>query len=434
MIAPVLRKWLAFGSGAGISIEGPRGAESLRMVAVRVRPTGARVVGELVIEDFRAKPAAEWGAEYAQWLSRLGMQHAAATVLLPRQDVMFRQVALPGVSDKDLDAAVQFQLDSLHPYDEADVIASWARLEGSGSVAVAIARREQIEGYATLFAEAGVKLAGFTCSGAAMHSALRLFGKAPAGPVFAAAAMETGGLEIYGESAARPLLSAAFDLAPEESPERAIGSAAAELRLEDAPAPVPFSELLGAEAARPYAAALTSACPWHSLAVNLLPEEQRELRSAWSWAPTVGLAVAVVLAAVALGLFWRYWNGSYLGTLNAEIAKVQPLAARASALDQEIQTTRAQTLLLDNLRGRTKADMDVLAAMTELLAPPAWVQGMTVDSATVNITGEAEQAAPLLRAIDGSPLFEASEFTSPPSRGQGVETFSIRTRRTQEAQ
>ena len=37
-----LKKWVAFGSGVGIQIAGPRGAESLRIVAVRVRPTGAR--------------------------------------------------------------------------------------------------------------------------------------------------------------------------------------------------------------------------------------------------------------------------------------------------------------------------------------------------------------------------------------------------------
>jgi Tfp pilus assembly protein PilN len=260
-----------------------------------------------------------------------------------------------------------------------------------------------------------------------------LFGKAPAAPVFAMAPLD-GGIEIYGESAARPLLSAAFELGPEETPERAIALARAELRLEDGLAPARFAELLGAEAARPFAAALSSACPAHSLELNLLPEDQREARSAWRWIPTVALAGAVVIAGLALALFWRYWNGSYLETLNAEIARVQPLAARAAAIDQEIQDTRARTVLLEQLRGRTKQDMDVLAALTKLLAPPAWVQSMAVDGKQVSITGEADQAAPLLRAIDASELFDGSEFTSPPSRGQGVETFSIRTRRSEELQ
>jgi Tfp pilus assembly protein PilN len=424
-----LRRWLAFGAGVGIAIEGPRGAEALRAVAVRVRPTGARVMGELVIEEFRDKPAAEWGAEYAAWAGKLGVREAAAVVVLPRQEVILRQIALPGVSDQDLDAAVAFQLDGLHPYEEAAVVASWARLEGSAAVVVGIARRETVLRYATVFAEAGVKLAGFTSSGVAIHSGLRLFGKRPAAAVLAVAPLE-GGVEVYGESPARALLSAALDLGPGETPERAVAVAAAELRFEETPEAVSFAELLGAEPARAFAAALISACPAHSLPFNLLPEDQREVRPAWRWIPTATLAVAVVLAALAVALFWRYWNGSYLERLNAEIAKVQPLAARASAIDQEIAKTRERTVLLDRLRERTKLDMDVLAAMTKLVAPPAWVQSMAVDGQQVSITGEADRAAPLLRAIDESALFEGSEFTSPPARGQGVETFSIRTRRS----
>ena len=46
------------------------------------------------------------------------------------------------------------------------------------------------------------------------------------------------------------------------------------------------------------------------------------------------------------------------------------------------------------------------------------------------VVGEADQAAPLLKILDASPLFEASEFVSPPSRAQGMERFSIRLRRT----
>ena len=185
MIAPGLRKWLAFGSGVGISIEGPRGAEALHITLVRVRPSGTRTVDSLIVEDYHNRPAAEWGAEFNALLSKHGMQHVAATVLLPRHEVILRQISLPGVSDKDLDAAVSFQLDGLHPYNEADVLSAYARLEGSGAVAVAIARRELVEGYTTLFAEAGVKLAGFTASGVAMHSALRLYGTKPSANVFA---------------------------------------------------------------------------------------------------------------------------------------------------------------------------------------------------------------------------------------------------------
>ena len=88
---------------------------------------------------------------------------------------------MPGVSGKDLAGAVRFQLDGLHPYNEDDVVSSWTRLEHSSTVLVAIVRADVIQRYATLFAEAGIKIAGFTCSAAVIYSALRLFGKHSAG-------------------------------------------------------------------------------------------------------------------------------------------------------------------------------------------------------------------------------------------------------------
>ena len=432
MIAAGLRKWLAFGSGVGISIEGARGSEALHIVLVRVRPNGVRVLDSLIVEDYRNRLAGEWGSEYAALLSKHGMQHVSATVLVPRQDVILRQLSLPGVSNKDLDAAVSFQLDGLHPYDEADVVASWARLEGTDAVAVAITRRELVSSYATLFAEAGIKLAGFTTSGMAMYSGLRLFGAKPTGDIFAADVTERG-LEVYGESASKPMLSALFDLGPDGNTDRALALAAAELRFENPQEPVTFGELLHGEPARSFSAALTSACPLHSSSLNLLPADQRETRSAWQWIPTAALATAVVLAGIALLVFQSYRNGAYLVTLNQEIAKTQPAAQRASAIDREIEASRARTLLLDGLRRKAKSDMDVLAELTKQLAPPTWLQNMAMDSKQVSITGEADQAAPLLKKLDESPLFESSEFVSPPSRGQGFEFFTIRTRRSEQA-
>src|SRR5580704_13825808 len=127
MISGSLKKLLAIGSGVGIEITGPRGAETLRISAVRVRPNGARVLGGFSIENAAQQPAAEWGQIYSAFLKKLGLSHVVATVLVPREDVILRQVNVPGVSDKDLPAAVGFQMDGLHPYAEDDVVSSWAR-------------------------------------------------------------------------------------------------------------------------------------------------------------------------------------------------------------------------------------------------------------------------------------------------------------------
>ena len=424
-----LRKWAAIGSGAGLQIVGPRGKESLRVTAVRVRPQGVRLLGGFTVEDFEHQPAASWGADYAAFLGKLGIRHVTANVVLPRHEVIIRQLSLPGVSGKDLAGAVQFQLDGLHPYSEDDVVSSWTRLENSSTVLVAIARTDTVQRYATLFAEAGIKIAGFTCSAAVIYSALRLFGNAPPSEVLAYEAGESD-VEIYGESPAKPVFSATFNIRSEnEDLERAAALASAELRLESAPPMRPLHEILGAEPALAYAAALASACPRLCLPLNLLPVEQRQTNSPMVWVPSTVLAALVLVAAGATMAMPGFENRRYLGEIDAEIAKVQPAAARAATIDSQIDLTRKRTILLDAFRARSKADMDVLAEMTKLLAAPAWLTSLDLNGQQVAVTGETDQAAILLKAIDASPQFEASEFVSPPQRTATGEMFRIRTTR-----
>ena len=150
-------KWLAIGTGIGIEI-GPR---DLTVTVARLRPGGARVLGELTIPNFREQAAAEWGAAYAAFLQKLRLGHLAATVLLPRDEVTVRQIALPGVADKDLASAVRFEIDSLNPYSEEEVTYDWARIGKTSSVLVAIVLRSVMERYTALFSQAGVKTASF---------------------------------------------------------------------------------------------------------------------------------------------------------------------------------------------------------------------------------------------------------------------------------
>jgi hypothetical protein len=330
MIPSALRKWLAFGRGVGIEIAGPHGSESLRVAAVRVRPTGSSLLGVLKIDHASHHAAGTWGSDYAAFLRQHGLSHAAATVLLPRRDVIVRQIALPGVSDQDLPAALQFQMEGLQPYSEDEAVSSWARLPGTSSVLVAITRRAVIDRFTTLFAEAGIKIRSFTCSAAAVYSARRLSGP-PASPDILAYDESSGAaVEVYGESAVRPVFSATFDLPAE----RAIALAAGELRLDPTAPLKPLHEVVGGAPAAPYAAALGSACPLLALPLELLPAELRATGSRLAWIPSAALGLAVVMLAAAVGAFPAFERGRYLRSLNAEIARIQPAASRSAALDR----------------------------------------------------------------------------------------------------
>src|SRR5690349_6449147 len=137
-----IRKLLAFGSGVGVEICG----RDLEVAVTRVRPSGIEVLGRISIRGFRDRRASEWGAEYAAFLKSRGVSHLAATVLLPRQEVIVWQIPLPGVAAKDIESAIALQLDTLHPYGEDDVQYGWTAL-GKETVLIGIMRRSALEQY-----------------------------------------------------------------------------------------------------------------------------------------------------------------------------------------------------------------------------------------------------------------------------------------------
>ena len=57
-----------------------------------------------------------------------------------------------------------------------------------------------------------------------------------------------------------------------------------------------------------------------------------------------------------------------------------------------------------------------------------WANTVDLSRDAVTILGEAEQAAPLLKVLDASPLFHNSEFNGI-SKVQNAETFRLRIQR-----
>jgi hypothetical protein len=428
-----LRKLLAFGSGIGIEI----GAAALEIAAARVRPSRIDVLGRLTIPNWSGRPAAEWGAEYSRFLKSVGLGHLSATVLLPRREVIVRQIPLPGVAAKDIEGAIRFQIDSLHPYGEEDVVWGYSRV-AYGSVLVGIVRREVIERYRTLFNEAGILVSSFTFSAAAVHAAIRLNGHDNGLGFVALGRTATGGVEVYGESQARPVFSAEFQVPPE----RAATLALAELRLPPDTVPVKLEEVLPKPShnpiendlsrnALPYATALAGACPFLAPSANVLPPEHRRSSSRAILIPTLVLAGLLLALAGAMFGWSRYTDKKYLAGINAEIARVEPVATRAMALDRQIGKARAQTQLLDRFRAQTRLDLDALNELTRLIEPPAWTSIIDLSREMARITGQARDAAPLVKLLDSSPFFEnsAPDFINPANNGGGGETFQIHTSR-----
>lgn len=420
------RPMLAFGTGVAIEIAG----DSLEIAIVRVRPGGPELLRRATILRFPERPASEWSSEFREAVR--GHQPSGVTVLLPRRDVIVRNVLLPGVPKRELAGALALRLRALHPFADDDVAWCWKPVR-NGALA-GLTRLSTLSRYESLFAEAGIPIASFTFSATVLHAALRLYGE-PSRPFLGLSETAAGNFEAYGESAVGAIFSGEFT----GSAARAASFGIAELRMSGESEPAGLAQLLPRNSAntganpidRPllYAAAIAGGCPLLVRPANFLPAERRAGQSRIWLIPTGILAFLLILCVAAALAIGPYRDRHYIQTLRDEIAKVQPLAVRAGAIDRATDHTRSQIQLLDNFRGRSQADFEVLNELTRILPPPTWASLVEIYSDYVVISGVSPQAAPLLKVLDSSPLFHNSEFTNSVARSGKDELFRIKTYR-----
>src|SRR5207245_6953559 len=108
--------------------------------------------------------------------------------------------------------------------------------------------------------------------------------------------------------------------------------------------------------AMPYATALAGACPRLAPAANVLPPGHRRFSSRAVFIPTVVLGAILLLVAGFTAAYSAWADRQYLRKLNAEIAKSEPMAKRAAALDRETDRVRAPARLLDRFRHKTQTN------------------------------------------------------------------------------
>jgi Tfp pilus assembly protein PilN len=301
---------------------------------------------------------------------------------------------------------------------------------------VGIARRSTVDRYAQIFTEAGVPMSNLTFTAAALHAAIKLNAAARDAGFVALGQTAPGVVEVYGESPARAIFSAEFEMQPERAAALALSElrlppGAVPLKLEAAlpecicpPGPSPADDGLSRNALA-YATALAGACPRLAPAANLLPPEYRKYSSRAAFVPTVALA-ALLAAAVGGATAWpRMTERQYLAQVRAEIAGLQPQQQRAAALQRNAERARARTQWLDQYRAQTRQDLDLLNDLTKMIEPPAWTGNIAITPDSVRLQGEAPQAAILWKVLDSSGLFKSSRLDSNQPAAGGGESFNI---------
>jgi Tfp pilus assembly protein PilN len=412
------------GTGAGIEIRG----DDLAVALVRSRWKKVAVLGSTVIRDFRKRPPAEWGREYLEFVKAHGCPDLPATLCLPRSQVVFRRLNLPPMSPSEQRSAVRLQVDSLHPYGEDAVYWGSGAIEGTAAVAVVIAERGLVEGYADLFQEAGVKLRGCTVAAAACYGAIRILGLEQR-PILI---LDRNGssCELYGESRTGMLVSSTF----EETAlplEKALAAAQSELRLEEAVEVASPEEVLGDRGvpASTFAIALAGACPRYGWRLNLLPKERRASTARWPVAATA--ATATLTGAVALLLWLRgpVQDRRYVQALQAEIRRLEAVEREVRALERQTERARGRRSQLENFRRRPEADLALVTEVSRRLPNSASLVLIQANEETAELAGTTDSAAPLLGLLDASGVLTGATFVGSIGRQETREVFRIRAAR-----
>jgi Tfp pilus assembly protein PilN len=238
-----------------------------------------------------------------------------------------------------------------------------------------------------------------------------------------------GRVEVYGESEARPCYSAGFTLAHE----RALAVARAELRIApDQPALELREALPDSAGVFPLAAAaaLAASAPLLLRFANLLPAERRASHDRARY--LLPVILGGLLAIGLLGVFVAFPlinSHRYTADLTAEFNRLQAPALRVQSIDKQLASHRARIAALDDFRKRPQADLDLMNELVRLLPQQVWTSSIEISPDSVQFSGEADQAAPLLKLLNSSPLFENSQFVTSVTRNGSVDQFRIKTMR-----
>ena len=455
----MLRRIQHWGDGCGIAIRGG----DLVVVAARMRPSGVQVLGRTSIRGFRKRPPADWGAEYSAFLGKLGLGHLAATLCLPRDEVIVRTLWLPAMRASELAGAIELLLDELHPYGDAEVYRAAAPLDrhptptGQRQVAAVIAEADRIDGYAEQFAQAGIALASCTLSAAALHAAVRLRPSEPQRP-FLIADCHGSRLELYGESEASPVWTSALDLggvtlegalrlayedlrlpAGESAGLLLVGEAEAGatpagflLQSPDELLPPPVRSAEGFALRRDalaLAAAIESARPGASLGLNLLPAQLRRSNAVLPYAPTIALGLALSLLGLAFLVRPTLQDRDYAAMLERAASRLERIADKVAGGTEVSEELRQRLHSMLRLQARTESDLALLRELSEILPLSAWLTSLKLDDNGATLTGTAEDADRLLAILDTTSLLDGARFTRSPSIVENGERFQVQARR-----
>jgi Tfp pilus assembly protein PilN len=460
--------WAILQSGVGVDIQGA----DFRAVCIKRQFRRMRIVDGLAISDYRSRTPQECGRLYAEFLKRNGLQLPWTVAVLPRSAVLLRSLTFPRGVESELRSAVQFQIDSLHPFEEGAVYWDVSPAPSAAEMAtpaasrveapVLIAEKSYIDATAGWFRDAGIGVSQFSATTTVLVAVISSQIKS----AFVCVNLNGDTAELIGCVPGAALLSREIQIREIHIDDaamlrRELERMHSELRLPEGSRPplivcgdsagefrnalssdLPVIVIEAPEAFPPtvfenehprldsdsvaVAAAILAVDRDRPFSLNLLPAESRSYRSPLTYLPAYVLSAAVVLLALALGVRGTFQDWQYQRYLNREIQALQPQIAAAQSADDQSREAYQRVALLRNLRRTVVLPLEMLNSLTVALPDDVWLENVQFDGTTLTMSGYASSASQLLQTLAASAYFETPQFLSPVRRNQdGKDIFRI---------
>lgn len=159
-----------------------------------------------------------------------------------------------------------------------------------------------------------------------------------------------------------------------------------------------------------------------TVAVNFLQGELRGAEGArWLLTAVLMLLLVIVSAAWGVGVVAR--DAMRRAELEAELARLRPQKAGVRTLEDEAAELRKQIETIAENRDRHA--VEYLHEVTELLPDDAYLTTFRLRGKQIQLDGFARAASELIPKLEESEHFKNVKFSSPTTKAQGRDRFSI---------
>lgn len=436
-------------SSLGIDIKG----DDLVLASVKRSVNRFRVASHETIENFQTLDKAELKDRLQKFVRRNGHRRDQMVLGIPREQTVLRLLEFPLEVEENLRQVIQFQVENFEPSEEVSSYYDFVVLKKDTErkkihVLVSLVKKSILDQYLQLFRDVRLYPASVQVSTSALLHLLMIHaGGLPLKSPYVILDINPQSTEIlvvhhrsllYSKEVPRPadqlkvdeLMAQVHQLFSEATLEDMeiermyFTGAAARPFYEQFKAQYPDCEWLAdrlnlvmtpairAEAgtiANSVGHAITRLNRKAVARLNLIPQEQRQVRTKVSWVPTVVILAALLVAGALYINRGTYQEGLYADSLQGEINALNPRVKEVEGYRSQADTFQKKVIELEGIVDHRELILDVLRELTEKFPSDSYISNLIIQDYNVNITGVSSNASALLPLLTASKYFKKIE-------------------------